>query len=68
MRTADELIRYQAEDGRTYTVMNEFFSPFEYPEGTSFYAYEGAKATIRYPPSHPQAYVIDTAAGAEEVD
>ena len=50
MRTADELIRFQAEDGRTYTVMNEFFSPFEYPEGTSFYAYEGAKATIRYPP------------------
>ena len=48
--------------------MNEFFSPFEYPEGTSFYAYEGAKATIRYLPSHPQAYVIDTAAGAEEVD
>lgn len=68
MRTADELIRFQAEDGRTYTVMNEFFSPFEYPEGTSFYTYEGDEVTVRYLPSHPQAYVIDTAAGAEEVD
>ena len=64
----DGPIQFQAEDGRTYTVMNEFFSPSEYPKDTSFYTYEGDEVTVRYLPSHPQAYVIDTAAGAEEVD
>lgn len=54
-----ETVTFDAVDGRRYTLNLPFFSPVTYPDRDAFVT-STDELVVRYLPSHPQAYVIDT--------
>ncbi|UYO95774.1 hypothetical protein OED01_09125 [Microbacterium sp. M28] len=55
----DDWVTFTTSTGETYTLPNDFFTPSMYPDRTAWVS-TGADIAVRYLPSHPQAYVIDT--------
>jgi hypothetical protein len=56
---AEDFVAFEAADGRTYWLNNDFFSPATWPDREAFVS-SGTRFQVRYLPDHPQAYVIDT--------
>ncbi|AMS06023.1 hypothetical protein DUY81_16525 [Acidipropionibacterium acidipropionici] len=55
----EDFVAFEAADGRTYWLHNDFFSPATWPDREAFVS-SGTRFQVRYLPDHPQAYVIDT--------
>lgn len=49
---------FTTAEGETYTLESNFFTPSQYPDSRA-YLY-GDTAVVRYLPSHPQAFVLDS--------
>lgn len=56
--TDSDYVRFTAEDGKTYTLHHNFFTPQSYPDD-ELLAFAD-QVVVRYLPGHPQAYVLDT--------
>lgn len=52
-------VSFTTVTGETYTLPNDFFSPSMFPDRDA-YVPSDVDVVVRYLPSHPQAYVIDT--------
>lgn len=52
-------ITFATADGTEYTLENDFFSPAQYPDRDAWLPSDGP-LVVRYLPSHPQAFVVDT--------
>lgn len=53
-------VTFTTADGVEYTLESNFFTPAVYPDRDA-YLPGGAPVVVRYLPSHPQAFVIDSA-------
>ncbi|WP_243225865.1 hypothetical protein [Microbacterium sp. CIAB417] len=51
-------VRFTTATGVEYTLPNDFFTPSMYPDRDAWVP--SGDIVVRYLPSHPQAYVIDT--------
>ena len=51
-------VTFTTATGETYTLPHDFFTPSAYPDRDAWIP--GPDVVVRYLPSHPQAYVIDT--------
>lgn len=58
-----DYVRFTAQDGVTYTLSYSFFTPPSYPDSENI-AFADT-AVVRYLPSHPQAFVLDTRASTD---
>lgn len=58
-RDDSDAIVFTTEDGQTQRVVMPFFSPATYPDRDAFVSMADT-VVVRYLPSHPQAYVVDT--------
>lgn len=54
-------ITFSTASGVEYTVESNFFTPAVYPDRDAYVS--GDQVVVRYLPSHPQAYVIDSSQG-----
>ncbi|MGF6824565.1 hypothetical protein M2317_003494 [Microbacterium sp. ZKA21] len=54
-----DFVTFTTATGETYTLPDDFFTPSMYPDRDA-YVPSDAELVVRYLPSHPQAYVIDT--------
>ncbi|GAB3633606.1 hypothetical protein GCM10027421_29590 [Microbacterium shaanxiense] len=52
-------VTFSTAGGQTFTIESNFFSPAVYPD-TGAWVSSDAPVVVRYLPSHPQAFVIDT--------
>lgn len=52
-------VTFTAQDGRTYTLEIPPMARVTYPGDASFTGSSEESATVRYLPSHPQAYIIE---------
>ncbi|MEE6390152.1 DUF3592 domain-containing protein [Microbacterium paraoxydans] len=52
-------VTFTAADGTEYTLESDFFTPAVYPDRDAWLP-SGAPVVVRYLPSHPQAFVIDS--------
>ncbi|WP_336502282.1 DUF3592 domain-containing protein [Microbacterium paraoxydans] len=52
-------VTFTAADGTEYTLESDFFTPAVYPDRDAWIP-SGAPVVVRYLPSHPQAFVIDS--------
>lgn len=58
--TADgDWVTFSTPGGETYTLESSFFTPASYPDRLSWMDSD-APVVVRYLPSHPQAFVVDT--------
>ncbi|WP_460795135.1 hypothetical protein [Microbacterium sp. GXF0217] len=55
----NDFVTFTTATGETYTLPDDFFTPSMYPDRDA-YVPSDAEIVVRYLPSHPQAYVIDT--------
>lgn len=53
-------VTFSTPGGETYTIESNFFSPALYPDRNAWLPSD-APVVVRYLPTHPQAFVIDTA-------
>lgn len=58
-----DYVRFTAENGTTYTLHHNFFTPQSYP-GDETLAFAD-RVVVRYLPGHPQAFVLDTRASTD---
>lgn len=52
-------VTFSTPGGETYTIESNFFSPALYPDRDAWLQ-SGAPVVVRYLPTHPQAFIIDT--------
>jgi len=52
-------VTFTTAEGVEYTLESNFFTPAVYPDRDA-YLPSGAPVVVRYLPSHPQAFVIDS--------
>lgn len=52
-------VTFTAADGTEYTLESDFFTPAVYPDRDAWIP-TGTPVVVRYLPSHPQAFVIDS--------
>ncbi|MBP3978667.1 DUF3592 domain-containing protein [Microbacterium sp. BLY] len=52
-------VTFTTADGTEYTLESNFFTPAVYPDRDAWLP-SGAPVVVRYLPSHPQAFVIDS--------
>ncbi|PRB09825.1 hypothetical protein [Microbacterium sp. MYb62] len=52
-------VTFTTAEGVEYTLESNFFSPAVYPDRDAYFP-SGAPVVVRYLPSHPQAFVIDS--------
>lgn len=52
-------VTFTAADGTEYTLESDFFTPAVYPDRDAWIP-SGTPVVVRYLPSHPQAFVIDS--------
>ena len=53
-------VTFTTADGVEYTLESNFFTPAVYPDRDTYFL-SGEPVVVRYLPSHPQAFVIDSA-------
>lgn len=52
-------VTFTTPDGVAYTLESNFFTPAVYPDRDAYFS-TGDPVVVRYLPSHPQAFVIDS--------
>lgn len=52
-------VTFTTSEGTEYTLKSDFITPSAYPDRRGFFPTD-ANLVVRYLPSHPQAFVIDT--------
>lgn len=55
----DDWVTFSTPGGETYTVESNFFTPSVYPDRRELLPFDG-QVVVRYLPSHPQAFIVDS--------
>lgn len=55
----DDWVTFSTPGGEEYTLENNFFTPSQYPDRHAWLP-DDSPVVVRYLPTHPQAFIVDT--------